>query len=96
MCGGRRMGPLENRQGGKTLLYIEEMREEMLSIPDIKVSFMMHLPPERRGKHVEVSPTQHGGIPIETEGRTSLLGLYSCGEAREGVDGASLVWEKTF
>ncbi|MBL3540351.1 FAD-binding protein [Aminivibrio sp.] len=80
------------RQGGKTLLHLENLGEEMLTIPDVRVSLMLDLPPERRTGPVELSPIQHyftGGIPIDTEGRTALPGLYACGEVTGGVDGAS-------
>lgn len=80
------------RQGGKTLLHLESLGEEMLTIPDVRVSLMVDLPPERRTRPVELSPIQHyftGGVPIDTEGRTALPGLYACGEVTGGVDGAS-------
>ena len=80
------------RQGGKTLLHLEDLGEEMLTIPDVRVSLMIDLPPERRTGPVELSPIQHyftGGIPIDTGGRTGLPGLYACGEVTGGVDGAS-------
>jgi succinate dehydrogenase/fumarate reductase flavoprotein subunit len=79
-------------QGGKTLLHLENLREEVLTIPDVRVSLMVDLPPERRTGPVELSPIQHyftGGIPIDTGGRTGLPGLYACGEVTGGVDGAS-------
>jgi succinate dehydrogenase/fumarate reductase flavoprotein subunit len=79
-------------QGGKTLLHLENLGEEMLTIPDVRVSLMVDLPPERRTGPVELSPIQHyftGGIPIDTGGRTGLPGLYACGEVTGGVDGAS-------
>ncbi len=80
------------RQGGKTLLHLEKLSEEMLTIPDVRVSLMVDLPPDMRTRPVELSPIQHyftGGIPIDPEGRTALPGLYACGEVTGGVDGAS-------
>ncbi len=80
------------QQGGKTLLHLENLREEDLHDPYVMMSLMFDLPPEKRTKPVEVSPIQHyfsGGIPIDGEGRTALPGLYACGEVTGGVDGAS-------
>ncbi len=80
------------RKGGKTLLHLEELRKEDLAIPDVQVSLMLDLPPERRSAPVQVSPLQHyftGGVPMDPEGRTSLPGLFVCGEVSGGVDGAS-------
>lgn len=80
------------KQGRKILLHLEDLSDEMLTIPDVRVSLMVDLPPERRAGPVELSPIQHyfaGGIPIDTEGRTALPGLYACGEVTGGVDGAS-------
>ncbi len=79
-------------RGGKTLLHLERLREEDFSIPDVRVSLMFDLPPEKRAAPVQVSPVQHyftGGVPMDSEGRTSLPGLFVCGEASGGVDGAS-------
>ena len=81
----------QEKRGTKAYLHLEKLTEEMLTIPDVKVSLMADLPPERR-RTVAVSPIQHyftGGIPIDTEGRTALPGLYACGEVTAGVDGAS-------
>lgn len=80
------------KDGGKTYLHIEKLADDMLSLPDLRVSLMVDLPPRRRMRPVEVSPIQHyftGGVPIDSEGRTSLPGLYACGEVTAGVDGAS-------
>lgn len=80
------------QQGGKTLLHLENLREEDLHDPYIMMSLMIDLPPEKRAAPVELSPIQHyfsGGIPIDGEGRTALPGLFACGEVTGGVDGAS-------
>lgn len=80
------------KNGGKTLLHVEKLSEEMLSNPDVRSSIMLDIPAHRRTAPVESSPVQHyfsGGIPIDGEGRTDLPGLYACGEVTGGVDGAS-------
>lgn len=79
-------------KGGKTLLHLEKLREEDLSLPDVQASLLFDLPPEKRSAPVRVSPVQHyftGGVPMDSEGRTSLPGLFVCGEVSGGVDGAS-------
>mgnify|MGYP000915234101 CR=1 FL=1 len=80
------------RAGGKALLHLEKMGDEDLIKPDVRAAISMDLPPERRGVPVAMSPLEHyfcGGVPIDGEGRTSLPGLYACGEVTGGVDGAS-------
>ena len=79
-------------KGGRTLLHLEKFREEDLSLPDVQASLLFDLPPEKRSAPVHVSPVQHyftGGVPMDSEGRTSIPGLFVCGEVSGGVDGAS-------
>ena len=48
---------------------------------------------------VRVSPIQHymsGGIKIDTGCRTGISGLYACGEATGGVDGANRIGGNAF
>lgn len=83
---------LHEQRGGRALLHLERLTDEMLKLSDLRVSLMLDLPPERRARPVKVSPIQHyftGGAPIDCEGRTALPGLYACGEVTAGVDGAS-------
>ena len=80
------------KEGGKAYLHMEQLKDDMLNLPELRVSLMVDLPPARRSRPVEVSPIQHyftGGVPIDSEGRTGLSGLYACGEVTAGVDGAS-------
>lgn len=80
------------KEEGKAFLHLEKLTDDMLKLPDIRVSLMVDLPPERRAGPAEVSPIQHyftGGVPIDGLGRTGLPGLYACGEVTAGVDGAS-------
>lgn len=80
------------QSGRKALLHLEELSEEDLNDPDVRVAVMFDLPPEKRAAPVQVSPLQHyfcGGIPVDCDGRSAIPGLYACGEVTAGVDGAS-------
>lgn len=79
-------------KGGKAMLHLEELTEDDLAVPEVQIFLMIDLPSEKRAAPVQVSPLEHyfcGGVPIDSDGRTRMPGLYACGEVSAGVDGAS-------
>ncbi len=83
-------------RGEKVLLHLEEADEHAWSsypLKELRSFYPAGKEPKTHGP-VSIAPIQHyftGGIPIDTDGRTAIPGLYACGEVTGGVDGASRI-----
>ncbi len=83
-------------QGKKVLLHMEDIQREKWDEWDLKKvrsCFPPSVKPWEYGP-IHISPLEHyfcGGICIDENARTSIDGLFACGEVTGGVDGASRV-----
>jgi len=82
--------------GGEALLHLEELPEkewDQEPFSEMLPFYPRDIKPWEYGP-VRVSPIQHympGGIIIDGACSTGIEGLYACGEATGGVDGASRI-----
>lgn len=82
------------REGG-VFAHFEDLEEEKWSDPDLQFSLILDTGFFRDLKRpLRMAPVEHyfcGGVAIDGFGRTSVKGLYACGEVTGGVDGANRV-----
>jgi len=84
----------KDREGG-VYAHMEDLTDDMLN--DRRLRYCLTLDADffrKRRNPMRVAPLEHyfcGGIKIDAWGRTQLKGLYACGEAAGGVDGANRI-----
>ncbi len=82
--------------GDAATLHFEDLSGDVLRSK--KLQELLIVAPEGitqgKGRPVRVRPIQHyfcGGVTVDGNAETSLRGLFACGEATGGVDGASRI-----
>ncbi len=80
------------REGSKGLVYIDYRNVPSSSWEKHPLSLLKTIHFDFKNKPLTVSPAAHfsmGGVRIDEEGRTSLPGLFACGEVVWGLHGAN-------
>lgn len=84
----------KDREGG-VYAHLEDLTDDMLNDPRLKYCLTLEADFfKKRRRPMRVAPLEHyfcGGIKTDAWGRTQVKGLYACGEAAGGVDGANRV-----
>ena len=80
------------KEGSKGLVYIDYRNVPSSSWEKHPLSLLSKIHFDFKNKPLSVSPAAHffmGGVRINEEGRTSLPGLFACGEVVWGLHGAN-------
>jgi len=80
------------KEGSKGPVYIDYRKVPSSSWEKHPLSLLKRIHFDLRNKPLSVSPAAHffmGGVQINEEGRTSLPGLFACGEVVWGLHGAN-------
>jgi aspartate oxidase len=80
------------KEGSKGLVYIDYRKIPSSSWEKHPLSLLKRIHFDFKNKPLSVSPAAHffmGGVQINEEGRTSLPGLFACGEVVWGLHGAN-------
>jgi succinate dehydrogenase/fumarate reductase flavoprotein subunit len=90
----------KKEEKGHVFAHLEDVSDEKWEDRGLRYSLTIdHRFFDHFRRPVRVSPIQHymsGGIKIDTGCRTGISGLYACGEATGGVDGANRIGGNAF
>lgn len=90
----------KKEEKGPVFAHLEDVSDEKWEDRGLRYSLTIdHRFFDHFRRPVRVSPIQHymsGGIKIDTGCRTGISGLYACGEATGGVDGANRIGGNAF
>ena len=90
----------KKEEKGPVFVHLEDVSDKKWEDPGLRYSLTIdHRFFDHFRRPVRISPIQHymsGGIKIDTECRTGISGLFTCGEATGGVDGANRIGGNAF
>ncbi|MDY9920839.1 MAG: FAD-dependent oxidoreductase [Synergistota bacterium] len=90
----------KKEEKGPVFAHLEDVSDEKWEDRGLRYSLTIdHRFFDHFRRPVRISPIQHymsGGIKIDTECRTEISGLFACGEATGGVDGANRIGGNAF